>query len=163
MACSDNDQTFFMNKLLLLSLLAIAAGTGATAQTTPPPARDTTSNASKMNPEFNDPGAVFVKVEMAPVFKGGDAAWRRFLQKNLQYPVDAIDKEMKGIVLVGFTVDEEGNVSGVDIISSPGKPLSKEAVRIIKLSSGSWDPAMQNGRKVKYFMKKPIEFRLSVN
>ncbi len=96
------------------------------------------------------------------MFKGGDAAWIHFLNKNLKYPVEAIDNEMKGTVIVGFIVNRDGTLSNIEAISSPGKPLSAEAIRILKLSSGNWLPAFQNGRTVKCYARKLIQFRLSV-
>jgi protein TonB len=57
-------------------------------------------------------------------------------------------------VVVRFIVDKEGNVSDVEAISGPA-PLQKEAVRVIRLS-GKWEPAIQNGRKVKSYKKQPI-------
>ena len=103
----------------------------------------------------------FTKVEIESDYPGGQGAWLRYLQKNLQYPQDAIDNEIQGTVTVQFIVDKEGVVSDVEAISGPNE-LRAEAIRVIK-KSGKWEPAVQNGRKVKSYKKQPITFRLEAN
>ena len=107
-----------------------------------------------------DPSVVYTKAEHMPAYKGGDSAWFRFLQKNLNYPVEAQNKEQQGTVMVGFIVDTTGKLSAVEAITKPAKSLVEEAIRIIKLSDGNWEPATQNGYKVRCYAKKPITFKL---
>lgn len=101
----------------------------------------------------------FTKVEIESEYPGGDAAWRRYLLKSLQYPSDAQDNGIQGTVVVQFIVDKEGMVSDVQAISGPDE-LRKEAERVIK-KSGKWTPAVQNGRQVKSYKKQPIVFQLA--
>jgi len=101
----------------------------------------------------------FTKVEIESEYPGGDAAWRRYLLKSLQYPSDAQDNGIQGTVVVQFIVDKEGMVSDVQAISGP-EELRKEAERVIK-KSGKWTPAVQNGRQVKSYKKQPIVFQLA--
>lgn len=100
----------------------------------------------------------FTKVEIESDYPGGASAWQRYLNKNLRYPQEAIDAEIQGTVVVQFIVDKQGVVSDVEAISGPNE-LRDEAVRVIK-KSGSWTPAVQNGRQVKSYKKQPIVFRL---
>ena len=101
----------------------------------------------------------FTKVEIESAYPGGDAAWRRYLLKSLQYPSDAQDNGIQGAVVVQFIVDKEGVVSDVQAISGP-EELRREAERVIK-KSGKWTPAVQNGRQVKSYKKQPIVFQLA--
>jgi periplasmic protein TonB len=101
----------------------------------------------------------FTKVEIPAEFPGGQLEWKRYLQKNLQYPVDAIERGNESIVRVQFVVDTDGNISEVEALNDPGDGLAEEAVRIIK-KGPKWKPAEQNGRKVKYRHIQAITFRL---
>ncbi|HEY6899865.1 MAG TPA: TonB family protein, partial [Puia sp.] len=102
----------------------------------------------------------FVKVEIESEYPGGAAAWLRYLNKNMRYPDDALNNEIQGTVVVQFIVDKEGNVSDVTAISGPETGgLREEAIRVIK-KSGTWIPAIQNGRKVKSYKKQPVIFRM---
>ena len=100
----------------------------------------------------------FTKVEIESDYPGGQAAWQRYLLKTLRYPQEAQDNEIQGTVVVQFIVDKAGAVSSVEAISGPSE-LRDEAVRVIK-KSGTWTPAVQNGRQVKSYKKQPIVFRL---
>jgi protein TonB len=110
-------------------------------------------------PEKKDEAEViFTKVEIESKYPGGNSAWGAFLNRNLTYPQEAADIEVQGTVYIQFIVDTEGNVSDVSAISGP-EELRKAAVAVIK-KSGKWDPAIQNGKKVKSYKKQPISFRL---
>ncbi|HSB92065.1 MAG TPA: TonB family protein [Flavitalea sp.] len=100
----------------------------------------------------------FTKVEIESDYPGGQAAWQRYLLKTLRYPQEAQDNEIQGTVVVQFIVDKAGTVSNVEAIAGPSE-LRDEAVRVIK-KSGTWTPAVQNGRQVKSYKKQPIVFRL---
>lgn len=102
---------------------------------------------------------VFTKAEQMPAFPGGSDGWRRYLQRNLQYPAQALDKGTQGAVQVQFIVDMEGNISDVKALNDPGDGLAQEAVRIIK-SGPRWEPAVQNGHKVVARTVQTITFRL---
>lgn len=101
-------------------------------------------------------------MEIESSYPGGASAWSRYLNKTLKYPQEAQDNEIQGTIIVQFIVDKEGNVSDVEAVSGPSTGgLRDEAVRVIK-KSGKWEPAIQNGRKVKSYKKQPITFRLEV-
>ncbi len=123
--------------------------------TAPPADNKGVVEAPKDNTDYDK---TFTKVEIESDYPGGTAAWLRYLKKNLHYPEEAENNEMQGQVVVQFIVDKEGNVSDVEAISGPNE-LRDEAVRVIK-KSGKWDPAVQNGRKVKSYKNQPINFRL---
>lgn len=108
-----------------------------------------------------DDDAPFTKVEVESLFIGGEAAWARFLHKNLNFPDEAVTNEIQGTVMVKFVVDKDGNVSDVQAESGPTEGgLRNEAMRVIKKSSGMWTAAIQNGRHVKSYKRQPILFRL---
>ena len=111
--------------------------------------------APKDNTDYDK---TFTKVEIESQYPGGMAAWQRYLQKNLRYPDEAVNNEIQGAVVVKFIVDKEGAVSDVEAVSGPNE-LRDEAIRVIK-KSGSWTPAVQNGRKVRSYKQQPISFKL---
>ena len=100
----------------------------------------------------------FNDVVEAAVYPGGSSAWTTFLNKSLYYPQEAVDKEIQGLVLIDFVVDENGIVSDVKAVSGPAI-LAEEAVRLIK-KSGRWVPGKVNGESVASHKKQSIVFRL---
>lgn len=125
---------------------------------TPPSEKGTGEAVQPLHAEMNN-DTVFVKVEMPAEFPGGIDAWRRYLERNLQYPDAAVSDETQGVVRVQFVIDTEGNVSDVVALNDPGNGLAEEAIRIIARGP-KWIPAEQNNRKVKYRHSQPIIFRL---
>jgi len=107
----------------------------------------------------DDDGKPFTVVEIESKYPGGIPAWSAFLYRKLVYPQQAIDDGKQGTVIVRFIVDKEGNVSDVEALSGP-EELRASAVSVIK-KSGRWEPAIQNGRKVKSYKSQPITFKLN--
>lgn len=105
----------------------------------------------------NDDG--FIPIQIESTYPGGVEAWKRYLNKKLQYPILAQEIAMRGTVMVQFVVDKEGNISDVSAISGP-ELLRAEAVRVIR-KSGKWIPGMNNGVYVKSYKKQPITFRMT--
>jgi len=101
---------------------------------------------------------IFTKVENEADYPGGQEGWRTYLFKSLHYPQAAIDKGIKGTVVLQFIVAEDGKVSDVKAISGP-KELQAESIRVIK-ESGTWVSAKQNGKKVKSYKRQPITYVL---
>ena len=123
--------------------------------TAPPADNKGVVEAPKDNTDYDK---TFTKVEIESEYPGGIAAWYRYLQKNLVYPDEAVSAEIQGQVIVRFIVDKEGVVSDVEAVSGPPE-LRDAAVRVIK-KSGNWNPAVQNGRKVKSYKSQPVNFKL---
>jgi TonB family protein len=103
---------------------------------------------------------VFTKVDVEASYPGGYQGWEDYLIKSFHYPQEAVNKEIKGTIVVQYIVDKEGNVSDVKAISGTKKGgLREEAIRVIK-NSGKWIPAMQNGHAVSAYKRQPIQFML---
>ena len=92
-------------------------------------------------------------------FPGGTEGWRNFLTTNLKYPRKAIQNDIEGTVMLGFTVDTSGNIVDLKVISSPHEWLSEEALRLMQISP-KWEPAIQYNKPVKGKLRQPIYFRL---
>jgi periplasmic protein TonB len=103
---------------------------------------------------------IFRKVEIESYYAPGPEAWKRLIGKNFN-PDKAIEAGLTGTVtvVVQFIVDLDGNVSDIEAVSGP-EELRQEAIRVIK-KSGRWEPAIQNGRKVKSYKKQPITVQVT--
>ena len=113
-----------------------------------------------------DNDAIFTKVEVESTYPGGAKAWQMFLNKNLRFPQEVIDKARgrkpkQWDVIIQFIVTKEGKVKDVQALTKFGNGLEEEAIRIIK-KSGDWVPATQNGRPVNSYKRQPVIFRLEM-
>lgn len=92
-------------------------------------------------------------------YPGGLSKWTYYLTKNLRYPDRALAGNIEGTAMIAFIVDTQGVVSDLAIVRSVEYSIDDEASRIIK-ESGKWNPAFQNGKRVKSYKRQPIVFRL---
>ena len=84
-------------------------------------------------------------------------AYISYLKKNLVYQQEAIENKISGTVVVAFTVEESGNLSGFEIIESPGYGSGEEVIRLIK-SGPSWLPAIKDGKETSERVYLSIHF-----
>ncbi|HRF17691.1 MAG TPA: TonB family protein, partial [Chitinophagaceae bacterium] len=107
----------------------------------------------------DDENKIFTKVEVEASFPGGESAWRRYLQNNLNpnTPVDNGAPEGTYQVVVRFIVGRDGSISDVQAETSHGYGMEQEAMKIIK-KGPKWTPAIQNGRNVNAYRRQPITF-----
>jgi Gram-negative bacterial TonB protein C-terminal len=105
---------------------------------------------------------VFSKVDKEAAFPGGEQAWKKFLENNLNpnTPVDHGAPTGYYIVMVQFVVNTEGNVSDIKPLTSIGYGMEQEVLRILK-KSGTWEPAMLNGKPVNAYRKQPVIFMVT--
>ena len=107
-------------------------------------------------------GAIpFVSVEEKPTFNGGDANdFSKWVNQNIQYPTVAQEKGVEGRVVLGFVVDENGQVKDVKVLKGVDPALDAEAVRVVS-ASPKWAAGKQNGQAAKVSYTFPVVFKLN--
>ena len=76
--------------------------------------------------------------------EGGIEAYKKYMEKNIRFPAgDTLSK--REVVVLNFTVQSDGNLSGIQILRSPGQAFTEEAVRLLE-EGPAWNPARdENG------------------
>jgi TonB family protein len=82
-----------------------------------------------------------------------------FVGKHMQYPQDAIEREIQGVVFVGFVVERDGSVTKIEVLRTPDPLLSKAALDIIR-KLPNYTPGKQRGEPVRVKMVLPVRFKL---
>ena len=102
---------------------------------------------------------IFTKVDIEASYPGGDVAWRKFLENNLDPTIPLKKKAPTGTytVVIQFIVDKEGKISDITALTNLGYGMEAEVIRLISIAP-KWKPAMQNGRPVKAYRKQPVTF-----
>ena len=98
-------------------------------------------------------------IEQMPGFPGGTNALMKFIKKNLIYPNEAIQKNVKATCHVGFVIEKDGSVTGVKLFRAIENcdSCNLEALRVIKMLP-TWSPGLQNGIPVRVQFNLPIKF-----
>lgn len=112
-------------------------------------------------PVVNEDDILHKDVDQEAMFKGGEDAFRQFLEDNLVYPEAAKVYGIGGVAQVYFIVSVNGSISDVSISRTSGNAdLDNEAIRVIRKCSGRFNPAKLNGKAVKAPCSIPITFEI---
>jgi beta-lactamase regulating signal transducer with metallopeptidase domain len=107
--------------------------------------------------EYND--QVYEKMEIEPMFPGGETAWQRYVEKKLDMAAPLKNGAPDGIykVLVQFIVDKEGSISKIRSLTKHGFGMEEQAIRLIA-DGPKWLSAYQDGKKVKAYHTQAVFF-----
>ncbi len=109
------------------------------------------------------PGATPDLVDVAsvmPEYPGGENAMMRYITQNIDYPDPDRQMGYEGRVIVGFVVDENGNVGDIHVVRGLTRTLNDESIRVVRKLK-RFTPGSQNGRPVRVRFTLPIMYRLS--
>jgi TonB family protein len=118
-----------------------------------------TADDTKVKMEKDKMG-YYNRTEVLPAYNGGQSAMENYINNTIEYPQDAIDNNVEGVVMVQFGVDENGNVSNVSTVGNKlGYGLEEEAIRVVS-KMPKWTPGQVKGKNVKTWRTLPINYRL---
>lgn len=149
-------------KYSLIVPLALALVLSSNAQSVVSSAKKaipTTKVKVKTAIQSSDKDKVYTMVEKMPQFPGGETALLNYINQNVKYPAEAINKNEQGPVIVRFIVNILGKVEKAEILRGVSESIDKEALRVVK-SLPDWTPGEQKGKKVSVWYTLPINFKL---
>lgn len=94
-----------------------------------------------------------------PQYPGGAKALREFVNAHLQYPQDAIDQHIEGVVTVAYQVTDDGIVENPVVTKSLCPSCDEEAVRIVNMLR--YEKVRNRGIRLKMNTKLNINFHLA--
>lgn len=105
--------------------------------------------------------SVFSKVEVEPQFPGGRVKMLEYISRNQNLPSSYFSCTGPPFVRVPvqFTVNKDGSLSDIEIITHRDSILDKEAIRLIH-SMPKWTPGRQNGKIVRTRYMIMVSFRI---
>lgn len=114
------------------------------------------STISKVKEKKEEP--IYAIVDVLPEYPTGEEGLNSFLKKNIEYPKEALNQNIKGKALVQFIVNKDGSIENPEIIQPFDPFLDKEAVKVVKLMP-NWRPGYKDGLpvRVRYVLPVPFE------
>ena len=94
-----------------------------------------------------------------PQYPGGQKALREFVNAHLQYPEDAMQQRIEGVVTVAYMVSDDGEIVNPTIVKGLCPSCNAEAIRIVNLLK--YGKASNRGVRLKVNNKLNIHFKLS--
>ena len=116
---------------------------------------------TKATPAEANEAVPFKLIEQKPRFNDGDAySFSLWVNQNLNYPPEAVEKKLQGRVTLQFTLETDGSVTNVKVLRGIDPLLDNEAVRIIS-QSPKWTPGYKDGKPVRIIFNYPVIFKLN--
>ena len=94
-----------------------------------------------------------------PQYPGGAKALREFVNAHLQYPQDAMERRIEGVVTVAYQVTDDGVVVNPVVVKSLCPSCDEEALRIVNLLR--YDKVRNRGIRLKMNSRLNINFHLA--
>ena len=115
-----------------------------------PPAKDE---------DFAD-DTIFITAETMPSFQDGDLnTFRAWVQQNVKFPQVALENRIQGRVVLSFVIDKDGRLTNIEVLQSPDRSLSEEAIRVLN-KAPKWSPGKQRNQAVRVKYTLPVDFRV---
>lgn len=99
----------------------------------------------------------YTHVEQMPQFKGGAEAMQKFIAQHLRIP--STDPSFEGRVFVKFIVTKTGSLQAIEIAKGLYPSVDTEALRVVGLMNGKFEPGRQSGQKVDVYFVLPLTFQ----
>ena len=90
---------------------------------------------------------------------GGRRAYKQYLEKNIQYPEQALAENIEGKVTIQFTVESSGQLSDFKVIKGIGHGCEEEVIRLVK-QGPRWNPTRRNTESLRDRVKVRMKFTL---
>jgi TonB family protein len=94
-------------------------------------------------------------------FKGGKVAQTKYIGDRLKYPQYCKELQIQGEVIIAFTIDKKGLLVNPYVKQKAHPALDEEAMRVVKQTSGYYNPRMVNGVPQETMYEIPIDFKLN--
>ncbi len=91
----------------------------------------------------------FLVAETMPSFQGGDLnTFRSWVQSNVKFPQIALENGIQGRVVLSFVIEKDGRLTNIQVLQTPDRSLSEEAIRVLN-KSPKWSPGKQRNQVVR--------------
>ncbi len=101
---------------------------------------------------------IYTRVDVEATFPGGHQAWSQYVKNFLNDNIRAlIEDRNNGTCNLKFVVNEDGNISDIEVITMKNTALSKLSIAALR-NSVKWVPATIDGVIVKSYRMLPITF-----
>ncbi|MDR3217403.1 MAG: energy transducer TonB [Dysgonamonadaceae bacterium] len=95
------------------------------------------------------------EVEEPPKFHGGDKELMNFINRNFNYPPEAVDICVTGRIICGFVVEKDGTITIIEILRSLYDKFDAEAIRVIGRMP-KWEAGKKDGKHVRVYFILPV-------
>lgn len=104
----------------------------------------------------------FIGARTKAEFPGGLMALKSYLAKNLEYPQEAKEKGVSGLVLIELKIGKTGALEDYQVVEGIGAGCDEEALRLMDMMP-DWTPATLDGQPIAAQRSIKIPFKLKTS
>ena len=82
-----------------------------------------------------------------------------WVQQNVKFPQIALENGIQGRVVLSFVIEKDGRLTNIQVLQTPDRSLSEEAIRVLN-KSPKWSPGKQRNQVVRVKYTLPVDFRV---
>ena len=140
-----------MNRSIHLLLLSIVCYNLGFSQN-----RDSSARITKETFRYD------LNVEIEAGFPGGELAWNKYLEKNINVNIPEQKGAKKGEykITIDFSIDKMGSTTNLKANTNFGFGMEDELIRVIK-NSPRWSPGIQKGKPLDVNRRQSFTFIIS--
>mgnify|MGYP002230937821 CR=1 FL=1 len=83
----------------------------------------------------------------------------RGFSRNVKFPQIALENGIQGRVVLSFVIEKDGRLTNIQVLQTPDRSLSEEAIRVLN-KSPKWSPGKQRNQVVRVKYTLPVDFRV---
>jgi TonB family protein len=95
--------------------------------------------------------------DVAPQFPGGETGMNQWLKRNLIYPGSAWQNNIRGVVMVRFSIEKDGRVENASVTGKLSPDCDAAALSAVERMP-AWSPARKAGKPVRTVVSIPVNF-----
>ncbi|WP_270088278.1 M56 family metallopeptidase [Sphingobacterium sp. SYP-B4668] len=103
---------------------------------------------------------LFTAVEITPEPQEGMRSFMKYIGDSFEYPKEAIEKGVNGVLQLAFIVEKDGSLSNVEVVKDLQYGTGEAAKKMIQGYNKKWKPGIQNGRAVRVAYTLPIRLNI---
>lgn len=124
--------------------------------------KDSTDDESQSNTDShkNESDKFVLGGDTEPSFPGGINKMYEFLQENIHYPTESMERGVEGTAYIQFIVEKNGLISQITVLRGVSREIDAESIRVVR-KMPKWTPGISDGENVRVRYTLPLIFRLN--
>ena len=108
---------------------------------------------------IEDDQPFLIAVNVTTIHGADLKTFRHWVQQPVKFAPIALENGIQGRVVLSFVIEKDGRLTNIQVLQTPDRSLSEEAIRVLN-KSPKWSPGKQRNQVVRVKYTLPVDFRV---